>query len=255
MIEAPTAPAATRARHRPLHAAPPFTPHALYEHRLWLAGIVLAIAFLAGAAAVGDAALLRVWDVPIQRFVERTRTTTLDEVFRVASLLGSTVFVLSIGGLSALLVAQRCRAAAVAIVAATLARPAMEWTIKVLVDRPRPDFEQMVNGAGPSFPSGHVLAAVATWGLLPLIVGLYTRRRAVWWGAVAVSGVAITMIGASRVYLGVHWFSDVIAGFLVGSLFLVFVEHVLQTGHGLSTCAARAPAPLIAAPIGARAPR
>jgi undecaprenyl-diphosphatase len=234
-VPTPTVPQA-QAPVRPLHAAPPFTPHDLYAHRMWFAVVALAIAFLAGAAAVSDAALLRVWDVPIQHFVERSRTSTLDEVFRAASLLGSTVFVLSIGGLSALLVAQRCRAAAVAILAATLGRPAMEWTIKVLVDRPRPDFEQMVNGAGPSFPSGHVLAAVATWGLLPMVVALYTHRRAVWWCSVVVSVGAITMIGASRVYLGVHWFSDVVAGVLVGSFFLLFVEHVLKAGHVLGVC-------------------
>ena len=50
--------------------------------------------------------------------------------------------------------------------------------IKAIVDRDRPDLERLVNGTGPSFPSGHVMAAAALWGLVPLVVTLYTREPA-----------------------------------------------------------------------------
>jgi hypothetical protein len=80
------------------------------------------------------------------------------------------------------------------------------------------------------------MAAIALWGLMPLVVSLYTRRKAVWWASVAVAGALIAGIGASRVYLGVHWFSDVTAGLIVGAFFLLGIEAVLIRLHGRHPC-------------------
>jgi membrane-associated phospholipid phosphatase len=111
-----------------------------------------------------------------------------------------------------------------------------EFTIKALVDRDRPDFERLVAGNGPSFPSGHVMAAIALWGLLPVVVSLYTRNRAVWWASVCTSVLLIVSISASRVYLGVHWFSDVTAGLIVGGFFLLAVDVLLSRQHARHPC-------------------
>ena len=102
----------------------------------------------------------------------------------------------------------------------------------------------MVPGNGPSFPSGHVMAAMALWGMLPLVVSLYTRRRDVWWGSVAVAATIIGGIAASRVYLGVHWFSDVVGGVMAGSLFLLGVQALYDhqhRAHGCGLCDADEP--------------
>ena len=117
-----------------------------------------------------------------------------------------------------------------------LSRPLLEFTVKALVDRDRPDLERLVPGNGPSFPSGHVMAAVALWGLVPLVMALYTGRRWVWWASVWASATLIVLIGASRTYLGVHWFSDVVGGFVVGCFFLLAVERVLAWRHGHDRC-------------------
>ena len=96
----------------------------------------------------------------------------------------STSTILVLGPVLVALTWRRCRAVAIAIAAATLARPLLEFTLKELVDRPRPDLGRLVNGVGPSFPSGHVMAAVALWGLLPIVVGLFTTSRRIWWASV-----------------------------------------------------------------------
>ena len=83
------------------------------------------------------------------------------------------------------------------------------------------------------------MASVALWGLLPVIVGLYTKRRDIWWASVIVSGTLIGFISASRVYLGVHWFSDVVGGLLVGTFFLLGVDTVFDRLRAL--IAARGP--------------
>ncbi len=87
--------------------------------------------------------------------------------------------------------------------------------IKWLVDRARPDLEQLTGFAGPSFPSGHSAAAAATFAAIALVVGRGRSRglRAM------VAGGAVTIavaVAGTRVLLGVHWFTDVIAGLLVG---------------------------------------
>jgi membrane-associated phospholipid phosphatase len=80
------------------------------------------------------------------------------------------------------------------------------------------------------------MAAVALWGLLPVVVALYTRRRSIWWASVVVSATLIAGISASRVYLGVHWFSDVVGGLVVGTFFLLGVDTVLIRAHRRYPC-------------------
>jgi undecaprenyl-diphosphatase len=220
-----------------VHTAPPFTPSSvlLRRRRLLIALAALLVA-LATAAALGNGQALLTWDEPIQRGVEANRTPALNDLFLLVSRLGSTVVVLALGTLGAVLTWRRCRAVATVLLIATFARPAIEFIVKGLVGRDRPDFDRLVAGTGYSFPTGHVMAAIALWGLLPVVVALYTRRRAVWWASVAMSATLIAGIAASRVYLGVHWFSDVVGGLVVGTFFLLGVDTILIRAHRRYPC-------------------
>ena len=160
-----------------LHCSPPLTPAGVFAHRQRLLAVLAVGLFaLAAAAWVSNGALLLLWDEPMQRFVEDARTSWATVVVRRISFLGSTAVVLALGAVLAAAAWRRCRAVAVAVIIATLCRPLLEFTVKALVDRDRPDLERLVPGNGPSFPSGHVMASVALWGLVPLVVALYTRR-------------------------------------------------------------------------------
>lgn len=220
-----------------MHTAPPFTPSSvlLPRRRLLIALGALLVA-LATAAALRGGQMLLTWDEPIQKGVEASRNSVFNDFFLTMSRLGSTVVVLGVGVVGTLLTWRRCRAVATALLIATFARPAIEFMVKALVGRDRPDFDRLVAGNGPSFPSGHVMAAVALWGLLPLVVSLYTQRRAIWWASVVVSATLVAGISASRVYLGVHWFSDVTAGLVVGTFFLLGVDTVLVRQHRRHPC-------------------
>jgi undecaprenyl-diphosphatase len=222
---------------RCLHRNPPATPAGFYRNRLpLLLAIGTLFAFFAIAAAIASGWLLLHWDEPIQRWVESQRTDDLDRFFRQMSGLASTRYVLVLAPLLAVLAWPRCRAVALAVAVAAIARPLLEFTLKEVVGRDRPNLSRMVNGEGFSFPSGHVMAAVALWGLVPVVVGLYTRRRAIWWASVVVSGIIIVFVAASRVYLGVHWFSDALAGLLLGSFFLLGVEAFMGYAHRRHGC-------------------
>jgi len=220
-----------------VHLDPPLTPASfLLPRRRLLLALGLAFLALAFGAAIASGQALLTWDEPIQRTVEANRTAALDDFFRTISRFGSTIPVLVTGSVLTLVTWRRCPAVAVAVAVAMLSRPLLEFTLKATVDRPRPDLERMVAGNGPSFPSGHPMASVALWGLLPVIVGLYTKRRDIWWASVALAGLLIAGISASRIYLGVHWFSDVIGGLLVGTFFLVAVDTVFKRTHCRYPC-------------------
>lgn len=225
---------------RCLHCRPPLTPASVLSGRpVLLTVLALLFAALAASALVSSGALLLTWDEPIQRAVEGSRTAFADDVFRRISFLGSTRTVIVLGCVLAAVAWRRCRAVGVVVLLALVSRPLLEFTLKAVVGRDRPDLERLVAGNGPSFPSGHVMAAVALWGLVPLVVALYSPDRRVWWASFGATSALIVAIGASRIYLGVHWFSDVIGGLIVGAFFLLGAEWVLTRRHRRDPCTCR----------------
>ena len=96
--------------------------------------------------------------------------------------------------------------------------------IKIQVGRPRPtaNLVRIVEAAtGYSFPSGHVMAYIAYWGLLfSFGVILFEGRH--WWrtALLTTSAAFVVLIGPSRVYLGDHWASDVLGAYLIGGVLL-----------------------------------
>ena len=220
-----------------LHHHPPLTPAGVMLRRRWAAPLV-ATGFIALAvlAAFDGGAQLRFVDEPSSRALIELRRPWLDALVKTISALGGVTVVVAVGGLLLLLVWHQCRALAWTLLAATAARPLLEWGLKELVGRQRPDIDRLVPGNGPSYPSGHVMAAVAIWGLLPPVVALLTGRRSAWWWSVGISGSVVSGVAFSRVYLGVHWLTDVAGALLLGALYLLAVEALLEWHHQRRPC-------------------
>ena len=104
------------------------------------------------------------------------------------------------------------------------------YGLKMLVDRPRPDFALLTSPPGsPAFPSGHAVHALVLFGLLIYLAGELITPR---WARLTVQGglvLAILGVGASRVYLGVHWPSDVLGGYLLGGFCILAIIWIRQT--------------------------
>jgi undecaprenyl-diphosphatase len=79
----------------------------------------------------------------------------------------------------------------------------------------------LVAASGDSFPSGHVLAATVVWGCVPLVALAWGVARGLVRMLWAVAAVFVVVVACSRVYLGVHWLTDVVGGALLGALLLV----------------------------------
>lgn len=104
---------------------------------------------------------------------------------------------------------------------------ALNLLLKQLVQRPRPDGFRLIAETGYSFPSGHSMVAMAFYGLLAWMVWHYERDRFVRWFCVIGFGLVIVLIGISRIYLGVHYASDVIAGFCVSLIWLTLYTKLV----------------------------
>ena len=212
-----------------LHLDPPMTLRRVTRRAPWLLPVALGLFVVLAAGALFN---VLPWDEPITRWLVELRTPTMNSVVRKISFLGSNKVVFVVAGVAALVAAKRCPRLAVAIVVIALCRPLAEFVLKDLVSRARPEeSERLVRGVGYSFPSGHPLATASSWGLLPLVFALYTRRRAVWWAATIGVWLLALLIAMSRVWLGVHYTSDVVAALVLSVLGVALAERAIGRAH------------------------
>jgi undecaprenyl-diphosphatase len=94
--------------------------------------------------------------------------------------------------------------------------------IKLVFMRERPSLEHLVLETSSSFPSGHSTGSMVFYGTLLLLVPVFFHGKVLRWGMRILLGVFIALIGISRIYLGVHFPSDVLGGFCVGLTWLLF---------------------------------
>ncbi|MFF7384882.1 phosphatase PAP2 family protein [Streptomyces griseoluteus] len=107
----------------------------------------------------------------------------------------------------------------------------VQQAVKAGVARPRPVWPDPVDRARfAAFPSGHAMTATVVCGLLLWLIRAHGVRGPRWYGAVAGALVSVLGVGLTRVWLGVHWFSDVLGGWLFGAL--VVAGAVLAHGRG-----------------------
>lgn len=102
------------------------------------------------------------------------------------------------------------------------------FILKLIFHRERPLTPLLAAAKGYSFPSGHALMSVTFYGLLILIVWQSTKPLWVKWPLSITLLSLIIVIGVSRVYLRVHYASDVLAGFSIGLMWLLFSLWILS---------------------------
>ena len=104
--------------------------------------------------------------------------------------------------------------------------------LKHIVQRPRPTEYRIIDEKGYSFPSGHSMASVAFYGFLIYLIYKNIKNKYLKYILIALLFALIMSIGISRIYLGVHYPSDVIAGFLVAISYLIMFIHIVGKNCG-----------------------
>ena len=93
--------------------------------------------------------------------------------------------------------------------------------LKRILQRPRPTEFRIVEETGYSFPSGHSMVSMAFYGYLIYLIYKYVKNKYIKWSLIVLLSCLIVGIGTSRIYLGVHYTSDVLGGFLISVSYLV----------------------------------
>ncbi|WP_376793509.1 phosphatase PAP2 family protein [Thermogemmatispora sp.] len=165
-------------------------------------------------------------DVAITREFQEEQSPWLRTLMLAISLIGSVPLLAAflVVATALLLWLARFRLEALILLGNCLSSELLNRTVKLLVARPRPSptlVEVLQAASGASFPSGHVMAYVAYWGLVfSYALILFEGWR--WWRILLLllSAFFIVMVGPSRIYLGDHWASDVLGGYLLSGLWL-----------------------------------
>ena len=111
---------------------------------------------------------------------------------------------------------------------------ALNQILKNIVQRPRPTEYRLINQSGYSFPSGHSMASVAFYGFLIYLIFKKVKNKKVRNTVIFCLALLILLIGISRIYLGVHYTSDVLAGFLISVSYLMIFTSIIDDYIGTS---------------------
>lgn len=97
----------------------------------------------------------------------------------------------------------------------------LNQSLKRILQRPRPTEYRIIQETGYSFPSGHSMISMAFYGYLIYLIYRYVKNKYIKWLSISLLSILICLIGISRIYLGVHYTSDVLGGFLISISYLV----------------------------------
>ncbi len=203
-------------------------------HWILIGGWVVLFALLFGFLKLGSEIWEQEgfsWDAPIIQFIRQFATPWLTTVFIAITQLGNLgAFV--VVGIMSLLWWRHDRRAVAALIISALGSVLLNGLLKAAFSRPRPTlFPPLVNEQNFSFPSGHAMLAVAVYGFLSYYWFKEGSR-----GKAALMVVVIVLIGLSRVYLGVHYPSDIVGATAVGTAWLIIVltwyeRHIPRLPH------------------------
>ena len=144
-------------------------------------------------------------------------------------------FITHFGGATCLLlltaiivIVIRSKRIGIAITLNLLIATTLNLVLKNILQRPRPNEFRMIDETGYSFPSGHSMISMAFYGFLIYLIYKYVKNYNVKIALIILLSFLIVLIGISRIYLGVHYTSDVLAGFLVAISYLILYSNIVK---------------------------
>lgn len=173
---------------------------------------------------------LVLFDKTVIDIVQGLEARGLPEAMKFFTFIGSTrlVIILTIPIFLYLFLVLRHRVEILIFLAVVYMTPILNRLLKLYFHRARPDFHRLIEIGGYSFPSGHAMNAFSFYSILAFLLWRHVPTRTGRIAVIIFSSLMIFVIGISRVYLGVHYPSDIIGGFLASGLWVAAVIWFFQ---------------------------
>ena len=170
------------------------------------------------------------FDVATLRWMERHQTPWLEQLMLEVTMLGTWIVVLSVVGVAALFLwLTRHKYSAALLLVATAGGIGLNTILKIGFDRPRPQvFEWGTHVSSSSFPSGHAMSSAVVYMTVAYLAARLQQTHRARIATIAVAIFVVVTICFSRMYLGVHYPSDVIAGVIIGLSWAAFCMATLE---------------------------
>lgn len=104
----------------------------------------------------------------------------------------------------------------------------LNQTLKFLIEKPRPDILRLIEENGYSFPSGHAMVTMTFYTMIILLTLKYIKNIKLKYSIILISISLIILIGLSRIYLGVHYLTDVFAGWTLGFMIALIIYKLFK---------------------------
>ena len=166
------------------------------------------------------------FDIPLMTWLHAHAALSLDLFFRsITNFGGAEGAVILVGVAGVILLLKKSYSRLTFVLAGMAGTLVINTILKALFHRDRPSlWPHLVDEAGYSFPSGHAMASMSL-ALICIVLSWQTRYR--WW-VVVVAAVFVITIGVSRLYLGVHYPSDIITGWCVSTVWIVVAALLVR---------------------------
>ena len=206
--------------------------HEVTVRRYAALSVVLMILFVASAADVHAQGWVTDADAAVLRWFTDHRSGDITRIAEVLNQLGSPVGSALVALVVAGVLARSAsgRPAALLVVGSAAAVGVAVVVAKAAVHRARPPAAtELIVETDASFPSGHVTGAAVLYGVVALVLVHRARTRRLGAGIITVAVLAVAATAGARLYLGVHWFSDVVGAFLLGGSLLLLAAAAHRT--------------------------
>ena len=195
------------------------------SRRRWIAALVtccMLFSFALLAALVSAGGTVTQFDLLLAQTIFQNTTPLGVTIFWVITQFGSGWALALIGFvMSVVLLLRGWRSLTFVWIAGLIGGGLLNLTLKAWLQRPRPIFDVPIMVAqGWSFPSGHTMNAIVGYGLLAYLLCTLTERSVPRVALIITACMLMVLIGFSRMYLGVHYLSDVLAGYAAGGVWL-----------------------------------
>ena len=173
---------------------------------------------------------LESFDNRIIGFFDALATSSLDVMYTLITEIGSVWFLSSSSIIVVLLLWFKAKDkwAALFFIIAIGGNGALTWVLKQIYERGRPSINEAIDAIGFSFPSGHSMGSFVFYGFLIYLVIKSTHKTSIKAGVSIVLSLLVLLIGTSRIYLGAHFPSDIVAGYLAGTIWLTLCLLILE---------------------------